>query len=216
MYVRNFDCTCLYVPPNVNITHGSHMTLPLPQLAWSHDSKRFLIVGNGVNSSVVMYSVQLGSSKPVLEQLWQVKAKEEVKGQSSEVKVQRSTENCDSEHSDAVRDTLTENTAKYYKYKDAFYMAEINPSGNTVAVKEMEAGSTLVQLFSVEGKLLKSTELRLDGIDKKLDAVMMSTYSKGHYAVAMQGGNVFIIAAETLDVLSIIKTVSWHSVDCHE
>lgn len=190
------------------------MTLPLPQLAWSHDSKRFLIVGNGVNSSVVMYSVQLDSSKPVLEQLWQVKAKEEMKGQSSEVKVQ--TENCDSEHSDTVRDTLTENTAKYYKYKDAFYMAEINPSGNTVAVKEMEAGSTLVQLFSVEGKLLKSTELRLDGIDKKLDAVLMSTYSKGHYAVAVQGGNVFIITAETLDVLSIIKTVSWHSVDCHE
>ena len=184
------------------------MSLPHPQLAWSHDSKRFLIVGNGVNSSVVMYSVQLGSDKPVLEQLWQVKAIEEVqaqevvKGQSSEVKVQRSDES-------AVGDAPG-NTAKHYKYKDAFYMAEINPSGKTVAVKEREAGSTVVQLFSVEGKLLKSTELRLDGTDKKLDAVLMSTYSKGQYAVAVQGGNVFIIAAETLDVISVIRTVSWY------
>ena len=54
------------------------------QLAWSPDSTRFVIVGNGFNSSVVMYSVQPEGSKPVLKQLWQVKAIEEIKDQGSE------------------------------------------------------------------------------------------------------------------------------------
>lgn len=164
------------------------------QLAWSPDSTRFLVVGNGFKSSVVMYSVQLEDSKPVLKQLWQVKATEEVKDQGSEVRVQRSE---DSEPATTKR-----------KSEGVFYMAEITPSGNTVAVKETGEGSTVVQLFSVEGKLLRSTELRLDSSDKKLNAVLMSTYSNGCYAVCVQGGHVFFIAADTLDVINIIETVS--------
>lgn len=164
------------------------------QLAWSPDSTRFVVVGNGFNSSVVMYSVQLEGSKPVLKQLWQVKATEEVKDQGSEVRVQRSE---DSEEATTRR-----------KSEDVFYMAEIAPSGNTIAVKETGEGSTVVQLFSVEGKLLRSTELRLNGGDKKLNAVLMSTYNNGCYAVCVQGGHVFIIAADTLNVINIIETVS--------
>ena len=141
-----------------------------------------------------MYSVQPEGSKPVLKQLWQVKAIEEIKDQGSEVKVQRS------------EDSEAGTTRK--KSEDAFYMAEITPSGNTVAVKETEEGSTVVQLLSLEGKLLKSTELRLNGGDKKLNAVLMSTYNNGCYAVCVQGGHVFFIAADTLDVINIIETVS--------
>lgn len=163
------------------------------QLAWSPDSTRFLVVGNGFNSSVVMYLVQLEDSKPVLKQLWQVKATE-VKDQGSEVRVQRSE---DSEVATTKR-----------KSEGVFYMAEFTPSGNTVAVKETGEGSTVVQLFSVGGELLKSTELRLDGSDKKLNAVLMSTYNNGCYAVCVQGGHVFFIAAHTLDVINIIETVS--------
>lgn len=170
--------------------HGNTCTSS-QQLAWSPDSARFVVVGNGFNSSVVMYSLQLEGSKPVLKQLWQVKATEEVKYQGSEVRVQRS-----------------EDSEEATTREDVFYMAEITPSGNTVAVKETGEGSTVVQLFSVEGKLLRSTELRLNGGDKKLNAVLVSTYNNGCYAVCVQGGHVFFIAADTLDVINIIETVS--------
>ena len=87
--------------------------------------------------STPLYSVQLEGRKPVLKQLLQVKAIEEVKDQGSEVRVQR----------------LEESEAATRKSEDVFYLAEITPSGNMVAVEETGDG-------------------RLNGGDKNLNAVL--------------------------------------------
>ena len=93
-----------------------------------------------------MYAVSMETGKPQLRQLWQVEAIKD-KGQSSETKVQSSL--AAPSESEAP---LHKNTGLDYHYGNAFYMAEINPSGNVLAVQERQSAPTLVQLYSPEGE----------------------------------------------------------------
>jgi hypothetical protein len=123
-------------------------------------------------------------------------------------------------------------TALDYHYGDAFYMAEINPSGNVFAVEERPGRSTLARLYSPRGEPLNSSELHVhapttvsdaaaddtkesaeaDGCegDKKLgvQTLLISTYKAGCYALVVQGGYALFIDAEKLTITSCFKLVS--------
>ena len=117
-----------------------------------------------------------------------------------------------------------------YQYGDAFYMAEINPSGNVFAVEERPERSTLARLYSPSGELLNTSELCVpiaqDSIpaaadDKEsssaaasgrksaaLRTLLISTYKEGRYALVVQGGYVLFVDAEQLAVTNSFKVVS--------
>ena len=183
------------------------------QLAWSHDSKKFLIIGNGYNSSVVMYNViSQDNDRDVptlkLKQAWQVKA------------------GIDNDQAPNVYDQRLESTGREcaveYHYGDAFYMGEITPSGNVIAIEERPGRVTLIELYSPKGQLMKTVELKLkdrvvnhptgqDGGEEKekIDSVRtlyMSTCRNGCYAVGVQGGTV-VMVGENLEILTTIKVV---------
>ena len=116
-----------------------------------------------------------------------------------------------------------------YQYGDAFYMAEINPSGNVFAVEERPERSTLARLYSPSGELLNSSELCVpiahdttaaDDKDKESSSaaasvrksavrtLLISTYKEGRYALVVQGGYVLCVDAERLTVTNSFKVVS--------
>lgn len=193
------------------------------QLAWSHDSKDFLIIGNGRNSSVVMYNVlSQVNDRDVptlkLKQAWQVKAgrcgidKDPKEYQSPIIDQQR-------------LESIGRESAVEYHYGDAFYMGEITPSGNVIAIEERPGHVTLIELYSPEGRLIKTVELKLkDGVvvnqpareerdvgekekDDSVRTLFMSTYKNGCYAIGVQGGTV-VMLRENLEILTTIKVVS--------
>ena len=132
---------------------------------------------------------------------------------------------------EGCKDTST--TGLEYQYGDAFYMAEINPSGNVFAVEERPGKSTLARLYSPGGELLNTSELRApttiaaaddakelakagdgdDGTssgDKKIgvQTLLISTYRAGCYALVVQGGYALFVDAEKLTITSCFKLVS--------
>ena len=131
------------------------------------------------------------------------------------------------------KDTST--IALEYQYGDAFYMAEINPSGNVFAVEERPGKSTLARLYSPGGELLNTSELRApttiaaaaaddakestkagdgdDGAgngDKKMgvQTLLISTYRAGCYALVIQGGYALFVDAEKLTITNCFKLVN--------
>jgi hypothetical protein len=156
---------------------------PMPQqqhLAWRLDSKGFVTVGNGFQSSIAMYSLLTKHTSVKFQLLWQIMAKNvNTKGSASEF--------------DSAKVT---NTGRDYLYSDAFTMAEINPNSNVFAVKEKENGSVSVHLFSNEGESLKEVDINeksvplLSAFNTKVDA----------YAMVVQGGIVLIIGGEDLKI----------------
>ena len=117
----------------------------------------------------------------------------------------------------------SKDTGLEYQYGDAFYMAEINLSGNVFAVEERPGKSTLARLYSPSGKLLSTSELHVhtavaadtkesskageDGNKSGVKTLFISTYKDGHYALAVQGGYVLSIDAENLTITSSFKVV---------
>ena len=118
-----------------------------------------------------------------------------------------------------------------YQYGDAFYMAEINPSGNVFAVEERPEQSTLARLYSPSGELLNTSELcvptadnpttnaagmkessvaGVSGGDKRsaIQTLLISTYKDGCYALVVQGGYVLLVDAELLTITKSFKVVS--------
>ena len=154
-----------------------------------------------------MYGVQ-PDCKTRLKQVWQVKARQspaEDKGQSSEVEGQipaAATSGCHGNN------PSNQTTGKDYNYGNAFYMAEITPAGNVIAVEERQHGSTSVQLFSPDGEAVKETELQVEGSEKKIHTLFISTYRNGCYAIGVQGGYVVLVEAETLRIINKFKVVS--------
>ncbi len=132
------------------------------------------------------------------------------------------------EKTDATSVSCTDTTGLDYHYGDAFYMAEINPSGNVFAVEERPGRNTLARLYSPGGELLNSSELcvrapttgavddtkesaETDGGegDKKLgvQTLLISTYKAGCYALVAQGGYALFIDAEKLAITSCFELV---------
>lgn len=174
-----------------------------------------MIVGNGINSSIVVYAVEedVLTNEPCIKQLWQKLAGEDhvkVKGQSSKDKDHHPLQYSDSSRGRSQRDVRL--TGKDYNYGDAFYMAEITPAGNVIAIQEREKGGTFVHLYCPEGKLLRVKELEVSKEESNsttLHTLFISSYQDGCYAIGLQGGVVVLLEAETLEIASSFKVVSY-------
>ena len=109
------------------------------QLAWSHSGDRFVVVTNGLGSSIIMFAVNSTgnvSEKPYLTILWTATAGKTSQSQTG--------------HGLHAADVSEKEDDKI----DAFFMAEINPSGMCLAVKESR-GHTYLHLYSSDGLLTK-------------------------------------------------------------
>ena len=123
----------------------------------------------------------------------------------------------------------SEDSALDYHYGNAFYMAEINPSGNVFVVEERPKKSTLARLYSPGGDLLKTRELVVpcqstgptpaagndqsaaEGNEKvAVQTLLISTYKEGIYALVVQGGYVIIVDAELLTITNSFKVVGYY------
>ena len=157
------------------------------QLGWSSDSKNIVIVGNGHNSSVILYD-------STLQLIWQVPA-----GLSKvrETSVDNSTTDINS----------TAGTHDY-KYGDAYYMCEINLSGNCFAIEEREGATTLIHLLCKEsGRDLKTISLHSISGRREVHTVMMSSLHNGRYLIMVEGGYVVMVTAEDVIVSNVINMV---------
>ena len=171
----------------------------LLQLAWSHDSKRFIVIGIGPNSSIVMYDIitstnEGGPPTAKLQLAWQVKA-----GQTDPP--QKTTSNSP----EATKDD---------QYVNAFYMGEITSTGYVLAVKEQTDRATTMQLFDGEGRLLKMSSLppvKSGGV--RVETLYMSESYNGCYALGVQGGRVLIVR-DDLTVTATINVVSVCVCEC--
>ena len=145
-----------------------------------------MIVGNGFESSIAMYSLTKHTSVE-LQLLWQAKAENFGTKTSTRSAVEEITK-----------------TGRDYHYSDAFTMAEVNPSFNVFAIREKESGSVSIHLFSKEGKKLKEMDINeksvplLSAFNDKVDA----------YGIVVRGGNVLIIGAESLEIRTKFRVVS--------
>lgn len=186
------------------------------QLAWSHDSKRFLVIGNGKDSSVVVYNVVLqdcesGLPSLKLKQAWHVEAG------NFEIHKHLKDSSPPKDSSQASPSTTRTESDEESRYGDAFYMGEITTSGNVFAIKERPGHATLMELYSPDGQLIKSANLELmDNAEKgshrkeenvtALKTLFMSTYMNGCYAIGANSGIVFFVN-ENLEFLSVINVV---------
>ena len=120
------------------------MWVLLLQLGWSHSGDRFVLVTNGRGSSVIMFAVDASTSseKPNLTILWTATTAQTPPSQTGhdlQTPCTRSTADLSDRDEEKV---------------DAFYMAEINPSGTCLVVEE-RGGRAYLHLYSLEGILLK-------------------------------------------------------------
>ena len=166
------------------------------QLAWRHDSKAFIIVGNGFGSCIAMYSL----TERNLELAWKVEAKS-VAGQDADGSAIAVSETSPADVGELA------NTGKDFNYSDVFTMAEINPNSTTFAVEEKSDRSVFIHLISAGGQHLKQTEL------KEKSIVLLSTYNAKLeiYCIIVQGGNVLIVSATDVDVKSKFSVVRLHA-----
>lgn len=220
-------------------TYWLHLFLLSLQLAWSQDSRRFLIVGNGHNSSVVVYDITCGDpdekNPPKLREAWRVRAGHPFSSRAyplschhsiSQARDKTSTKDCDPQDvmSMSTVNPSCQDSGLEYKYGDAFYMAEINPSGNVFAVEERPQKSTLTRLYSPGGELLKTSELSIPttndtavsnkesattgrGGISAVQTLLISMYKDGSYALVVQGGYVIFVDAEQLTIRNSFKAV---------
>ncbi len=165
----------------------------LLQLAWSHDSKRFIVIGIGPNSSIVMYDIitstnEGGPPTTKLQLAWQVNAGHTGPPQTTT-----------SNSPEATKDD---------QYVNAFYMGEITSTGCVLAVEEQTDRATTMQLFDGEGRLLKMSSLppvKSGGV--RVETLYMSECHNGCYALGVQGGRVLIVR-DDLTVTATINVVS--------
>ena len=221
------------------------------QLAWSCDNRRFLIVGNGYNSSVVVYDiVRTGQDKstPRLREAWRVTAGQPFDSPDQHAghhvsgvkdKSCGGVQNTQEASPSTTATTGSKDSGLEYQYGEAFYMAEINPSGNVFAVEERPQRSTLTRLYSPSGELIRTGQLSVPNKDltatksatsasgsqeegggggeggesgqvAAVQTLLISTYKDGSYALVVQGGYVLFVDAEQLTITSSFKAVGKH------
>lgn len=182
------------------------------QLAWSHDSKKFLIIGNGKNSSIVVYSIVMEESDFTLRELWVLPAKDCPPFNPNSGQRDPTT-------SAAVlseeRGSTSQDSGRKYPYKNAFFMAEFNPSGNIFAVEELPYQTTMIHLVSPEGRIVKSVDLMAaiseqDSCKRRpVNTVFISAHHCGLYAIGLEGGRMALMEAELLQITKTFKVV-WY------
>lgn len=215
------------------------------QLAWSHDNRRFLIVGNGYNSSVVVYDIvctDQDKSTPRLREAWRVTAGQPFDSPDQHAghhvsgvkdKSCGGVQNTQEASPSTTATTGSKDSGLEYQYGEAFYMAEINPSGNVFAVEERPQRSTLTCLYSPSGELIRTGQLSVPNKDltatksaasasgsqeeggesgqvAAVQTLLISTYKDGSYALVVQGGYVLFVDAEQLTITSSFKAVCKH------
>jgi len=175
-------------------------------MAWSEDSQRLLVIGNGQHSSLVIYRVSRengGNHK--LELAWTLEAVTNTDPSTS-----KNIAEADIEAGD--------HSGKNYSYPIAYCMAEFNPSGTVFAIKELPYDTALVQLVSPEGSVLRSVDLMRslnppeEYSRRPVQTLFMSCYHGGVYAVGIQGGRVAILDAEDLTIKTSFAAVRSHLV----
>ena len=101
-------------------------------------------------------------------------------------------------------------SSRNYPYEEAFYMAEFNPSGNIFAVREVPYKTTLIQLVSPGGRILKTVDLMAlvgDGKERPVNTLFISAFHRGAYAIGLEGGRIAIMDAESLHLKKVFKVV---------
>ena len=186
-------------------------------MAWSKDSKRILITGNGWKSSLVVYDVLVGEGGPKQKLTWAwtllASGDEEVdKQQPSTCSVPTSRigklfKRC------SVEVTEDEASGNNNAYVVAYSMAEFNPTGHLFAVKNVPYRTALVQLISAEGKVVQTLDLMMatkdrERLKKPVHTLFISAFHNGVYAVGLVGGRVALVDAETLDLKKTFTVVS--------
>lgn len=159
-----------------------------------------------------MYTVKSTvNGTPTLELLWQVKARNDGgEKRSEEMEMARNTPDTHCTTSEAVTSEQPTKvyrrgrTGRDYHYSDAFTMAEVNPSLSVFAIKEKNDGHVSAHLFTRKGELLRSVEIGVKSV------LLLSTYNDilGVYGVVVEGGDVLIFDAESLDMKNKFKVVS--------
>lgn len=150
-----------------------------------------MVVGNGHSSSTMLYCV----AEKTLQLLWQTAAGLSTDRESTIDKSHNQSHDC-------------ANTGKDYKYKDTYYMSEINPSGHCFAVEEREGASTLIHLLDKStGVDIKTVPLKSINGKREVHTVMMSSMHNGKYVLMIEGGYVVVVMAEELDIANIFNMV---------
>lgn len=183
------------------------------QMAWSKDSKRILVIGNGWNSSLVVYDVSMSKegSKQTLSLAWTLLADED----SQHLTATENETGGEQEAGSNVtkKEVDVELSGKNYRYVVAYFMAEFNPTGNVFAVMEIPYKTAFVQLLSADGKLVKTQDLMLamgeaECARRPVQTLFISEFHDGVYAIGVEGGKVALVDAEALDVKKTFSVVS--------
>lgn len=196
------------------------------QLAWSHDSKRFLILGNGKQSSVVVYNICTENSSVKLQQAWILHATDSptYSALTDEGEHRNEAHIKDSTAQPRKPEPLSANqtgdkaragcrdSGLNYPYEEAFSMAEFNPTGHVFAVKEVPYNTTLVHLVSSDGSVIKTVDLMVmvggeERSRRPMNTVFISAYCGGVYAIGLEGGRVALMDAELLQLNQVFKVV---------
>jgi hypothetical protein len=173
------------------------------QLAWSHNSRAFLAIGNGKDSALVVYSVSKEPSLTV-KQLWVLRAMDCPIPVSDQLPPDPARER--SPQTSAAKDPA----GGHLPGEKALYMAEFNPSGNIFAVEEVFYRTTLIHLVSPKGKVLKSMDVMAkfgERDSRPVNSLFISTYHEGIYALGLEGGTVVLVDAELLEFKKSFKVV---------
>ena len=192
------------------------------QLAWSHDNTRFLVLGNGKQSSVMIYDVckDIDSSEFKLQQSWNLRAE----GSPSPPDVNTSRD-CADKNNDVIQEQETSvagqigaptsssiDSGRNYPYEEAFFMAEFNPTGKVFAVKEVPYVTTILYLISLDGCIEKMADLmalmgKRDCCKRPVNTIFISAHHNGVYAIGVEGGYIALVDAELLQLNKVFKVV---------
>ena len=169
-------------------------------MAWSWDSQKLVLVGNGLNSSLLVYEVTcVVDGKPRLKLSWMLQAASTSEPATRRAKGEESKE-------EAARENV--------QYFIAYCMAEFNPNGDIFAVKELPYETVVIQLVSPDGSVSKSIDLMQalnppeEYSKRPVQTLFLSTYRDGAYAVGLIGGTVVIVDADQLHIRMSFKAVS--------
>ena len=171
-------------------------------MAWSKDSQRLVVVGNGLLSALVVYNISYDQdTNHRLMLAWVLPASNNSETSAGPSKKMEKEE------------TDMELSGHNYPYVTSYCMAEFNPDGNLFAVKELPYETAVVQLVSPDGTELRSVDLMLamkekDYARRPVQTLFTSAFHDGIYAVGVQGGKVVLVDAEKLDVMVTLNAVS--------
>ena len=180
------------------------------QLAWSCNSKKFLVVGNGDKSSIALYTVGKEESDHVLRLAWVLPVKDCASVGSDGERSESSVQQTPAGGNDAAN--VGVDSGKNYPHQNAFYLAEFNPSGNIFAVEEVPYRTTMLHLVSPEGAVVHTVDLMAAIGDEECskrpeNTLFISPHHDSVYAIGVEGGTMALVQAESLVLKKAFKVV---------